>query len=161
MSSLAQRAAQWRDRLRLSDPLSDPEIYQLASCLHECAVALDKPRGGTRPYALSAAADAVSRELAQQRVSSTLLRTQIMDSLQRMDLRVPGDLHSVRALRERVRASLPQATREAFDNVALELQRDGSVVLHHTDLPRELERATAIFDQDNGIYYVGIAPRRA
>jgi hypothetical protein len=79
--------------------------------------------------------------------------------------KAPGTLFSVTTLR--ATSSLPK---ERFDRAALALSREERVTLHHHDHPfglSEAARAALVFAPTHGerggpgIYYVGIAPRRA
>lgn len=70
----------------------------------------------------------------------------------------PGALLSVRKVRERADLS-----KEDFDAVALQLQHEGKLVLHHHDFPASLTRVErdALIQGPKGFYYVGLAlPRK-
>lgn len=66
-------------------------------------------------------------------------------------------LLSVRELRSRTPLDKPR-----FDRAALELSREGKVILHHHDFPgslSEADRQSLVVDE-RGTHYVGVAPRR-
>jgi hypothetical protein len=89
--------------------------------------------------------------------SATDERQRFLDGLKEYTREQPKNaLLSVRELRPRVGLD-----KQRFDAIALELQREGIVVLHHHDHPESLAEAerTRLIVGEKGVHYHGIALR--
>lgn len=135
------------DRLASGDALTDPERVRLVVILRACAF----PRRTSSAPAVQHV-DARGRTIPDEDLVMAAI-------LQAAAKEPPNTLIPLRRVRELARLSA-----SAFDVAVLALARAGRVVLHHHDHGRGLkpeERRELVYDVEQDIYYVGVAPRRA